>query len=33
MAACCSDQPAPVGEFIEVEINGTQIYDLTARRL
>ena len=27
------DRPAPVGEFIEVEINGTQVYDLTARRL
>ncbi len=27
------DRPAPVGEFIEVEITGTQIYDLVARQI
>ena len=27
------DQPAPVGEFIDVEVVGTQVYDLTARRV
>ena len=27
------DQPAPVGEFIDVEVVGTQVYDLTARRI
>jgi ribosomal protein S12 methylthiotransferase len=26
-------RPAPVGEFIEVEIDGTQVYDLTGRPL
>ena len=26
-------EPAPVGEFIDVEMDGTQIYDLTARRV
>ncbi len=26
------DAPAPVGEFIEVEVIGTQVYDLVARR-
>jgi ribosomal protein S12 methylthiotransferase len=25
------DQPAPVGEFMEVIVDGTQVYDLTAR--
>ena len=27
------DRPAPVGEFIDVAVDGTQIYDLTARRV
>ncbi len=27
------DQPAPVGEFIDVRVDGTQVYDLTARRV
>jgi ribosomal protein S12 methylthiotransferase len=27
------DAPAPVGEFIDVEITGTQVYDLLARRI
>ena len=27
------DQPAPVGEFIDVQVDGTQVYDLTARRV
>ena len=27
------DAPAPVGEFVEVEITGTQVYDLVARRV
>ncbi len=27
------DRPAPVGEFIEVEVTGTQIYDLVARQI
>ena len=27
------DRPAPVGEFIDVEITGPQIYDLVARRI
>ena len=27
------DRPAPVGEFIEVEITGTQIYDLVATQI
>ena len=27
------DQPAPVGEFIDVRVDGTQLYDLTARRV
>jgi ribosomal protein S12 methylthiotransferase len=27
------DRPAPVGEFIEVEITGTQIYDLVAQQI
>ncbi len=26
------DAPAPVGEFIDVRVDGTQVYDLTARR-
>ncbi|MHA3773106.1 30S ribosomal protein S12 methylthiotransferase RimO [Verrucomicrobiota bacterium sgz303538] len=26
-------EPAPVGEFVEVEITGTQVYDLLARRV
>ncbi len=26
------DAPAPVGEFVEVEVTGTQVYDLVARR-
>jgi ribosomal protein S12 methylthiotransferase len=26
-------EPAPVGELIEVEITGTQVYDLLARRV
>ncbi len=27
------DQPAPVGEFIDVRVDGTQVYDLTASRV
>ena len=27
------DQPAPVGEFIDVRVDGTQVYDLTAKRV
>ena len=27
------DAPAPVGEFIDVRVDGTQVYDLTARRV
>jgi ribosomal protein S12 methylthiotransferase len=27
------DRPAPVGEFIDVEVTGTQIYDLVARQI
>ena len=27
------DRPAPVGQFIDVEVTGTQIYDLVARRI
>ncbi len=27
------DQPAPVGEFIDVRVDGTQVYDLTATRV
>ena len=27
------DRPAPVGEFIDVRVDGTQVYDLTARRV
>ena len=27
------DAPAPVGEFVEVEVTGTQVYDLVARQV
>ena len=27
------DRPAPVGEFIDVRVDGTQVYDLTAKRV
>ena len=27
------DRPAPVGGFIDVEVTGTQIYDLVARQI
>jgi len=27
------DRPAPVGEFIDVEVTGTQIYDMMARQI